>query len=446
MSTSTNQLMPAYDFDSNDSSTLLKQIPIKIRINGNSYDCTAKVKLDLFSNSNICLYFNLDVPLLDFLKVYTGDDLEIPLYINGHDIEGFLCVEEEKKIEPGVLNIKWYPIMEPIIGSGDKTTKIEQAIFHLFNFVNIPGNRCPTEQDDTTINTINYIDIETEEWKIEIRSLKITSKNIRYLGKIGGYKLTHIGCIRRSGGIQFTGEDLDECLDAIRFALSFVKGGWCEPICAVGYDALKERVWEKWNSPMEAWYNTFSWVDPRENSQLPLFFSCFMKMWSLDNWSRTLHKVIYWYLNANFSSRGIDAGIILTQAALECLSYQFLVEDRKCMTTKTFKKLWASEKFRLLFSSLRIPLDIPPETSNLQKLANIEQWDAPRILTEIRNSLVHPEHNKCEQSSSTYYEAWNLGLWYLEMGILAVCGYNGVYRNRLKQQRGEQIENVPWFS
>jgi predicted HTH transcriptional regulator len=122
------------------------------------------------------------------------------------------------------------------------------------------------------------------------------------------------------------------------------------------------------------------------------------------------------------------------------------VKEKKLLTLKGFKDLWASDKFRLLFSSLGIPLDIPPATPALQGLASSGQmnWiDAPHSLTEIRNSLVHPEHKHRGQLGTAFHEAWNLGLWYLEMGILAVCGYSGTYGMstdyiiRLGQQRSQ---------
>jgi len=172
-----------------------------------------------------------------------------------------------------------------------------------------------------------------------------------------------------------------------------------------------------------------------------------MKRWVNDDWREALHEVIYWYWNANHASRGIDAGIILTQAAIERLSYEFSVKDRRLLIVNGFKDLWASDKFRLLFSSMNIPLDIPAETSELQRLGGSSQmnWlDAPHALSDIRNSLVHPEHKRRGQVSSVYYEAWNLGLWYLEMGILAICGYSGTYGNRLKQRWVGQVEDVPW--
>lgn len=82
-----------------------------------------------------------------------------------------------------------------------------------------------------------------------------------------------------------------------------------------------------------------------------------MRPWENDEWREALDEAIYWYLNANQSSRGIDAGIILTQAAIERLSYEFSVKYKRLFTVNAFKALWASAKFRLLFSSLGIPLN-----------------------------------------------------------------------------------------
>jgi hypothetical protein len=234
-------------------------------------------------------------------------------------------------------------------------------------------------------------------------------------------------------------------LRALSFFLSFAKGGWCEPICAVGFDELGNRVWESWSSPREPWHAPLSWFDPHTGSQLAILYPTFVKKWENGDWREALHEVIYWYLIANFSARGIDAGIILTQAAIERLSYEYAVKDKRLLLLNGFKDLWASDKFRLLFSSLRIPLEIPKETPEIAKLAKDFNWlDAPHALTEIRNSLVHPEHKRRGQLDSVYYEAWNLGLWYLAMGLLAVCDYSGTYRNRLKQRWVGQVEKVPW--
>jgi len=68
------------------------------------------------------------------------------------------------------------------------------------------------------------------------------------------YRLTHIGGIKKADGTAFSGKDAHECLKALRFFLSFAKGGWCEPICAAGFDVSGSRVWESWSSPKEPWH------------------------------------------------------------------------------------------------------------------------------------------------------------------------------------------------
>jgi len=322
-----------------------------------------------------------------------------------------------------------------------------RVVFHLFNFVDLLGTRQSTEQVGTMMYAVEHVDLTCDEWKVELKSLISTRANIKTLKEEGGYRLTHIGGIQKVDGTLFSGKQADECLKALRFFLSFAKGGWCDPICAAGFDVSGSRVWESWSSPKEPWHNPLSWFDPHSGSQLATLFPGFMKRWGNDDWREAMHEVIYWYLNANHSSRGIDAGVILTQAAIERLSYEYAVKDKKLLTVKGFKDLWASDKFRLLFSSMGIPLDIPVNTPELQRLASNTQmnWlDAPHALTEVRNSLVHPEHKRRSQLATTYYEAWNLGLWSLEMGILSICNYSGTYSNRLKQRWVGQVEDVPW--
>lgn len=253
--------------------------------------------------------------------------------------------------------------------------------------------------------------------------------------------------MKKKDGTFFSGQDAGEFLNALRFFLSFAKGCWCEPICPVGFDSDESRVWEYYSSPRETWYVPMSWFDPHHSSQLKKLFPDFMRRWSNSDWRQAFQEVIYWYLNANQTSRGIDAGIILTQAALERLSYEFSVQEKKLITVNGFKDLWASDKFRLMFSSVNIPLGIPSETPDLHSMSSdssLNWLDAPHALTEIRNSLVHPEHKRRGQFSKVYFDAWKLGLWYLEMSILAICEYSGVYGNRLTQRSIGQVENVPW--
>jgi len=440
------EIKPLFDFSTNKSDILIHQSSAEISINEHTYKGNGEVRLELLPRADIYFYgYFQGVPVKDAMQVFTGQTDITSFSIDSHQIEGFR-LSSGGNADSQEFNLKWCPKSEPICGVGDESTEISLLVFHLFNFVDLLGTCSSIQKDGTAMNRIEHVDLMCDRWHVELKSLLSTQEALKKLKEEGGYRLTHVGSIKRADNVLFSGKDAQECLRALRFFLSFAKGGWCEPICVVGFDESSNRVWESWSSPMEPWRTPLSWFDPHTGSQLAALFPTFMKKWENDDWREALEEVIYWYLNANFSPRGIDAGIILTQAAIERLSYEYAVKDKRLLLLNGFKDLWASDKFRLLFSSLRVPLEIPTETPEIAKLAKDYNWlDAPHALTEIRNSLVHPEHKRRGKLDSAYYEAWNLGLWYLAMGLLAVCDYDETYGNRLSKKKWVgQVEKVPW--
>jgi hypothetical protein len=69
-------------------------------------------------------------------------------------------------------------------------------------------------------------------------------------------------------------------------------------------------------------------------------------------------------------------------------------------------------------------------------------------MSEVRNTLVHPRRREVLTPTSppVRIQARQLGLRYIELALLALCGYQGKYVNRL--HRGPTIpdatETVPW--
>jgi hypothetical protein len=89
---------------------------------------------------------------------------------------------------------------------------------------------------------IEHVDLVCDKWKVELKSLQLTRENLKLIKEEGGYRLTHICGIQRIDGALFPGKDAIECLHALCLFLSFAKGGWCEPTCAVGFDSSGKRV------------------------------------------------------------------------------------------------------------------------------------------------------------------------------------------------------------
>lgn len=63
-------------------------------------------------------------------------------------------------------------------------------------------------------------------------------------------------------------------------------------------------------------------------------------------------------------------------------------------------------------------------------------------MTDIRNELVHPVSKK--QVADCFFDAWKLSLWYLELSVLALCGYDDAYTSRLTAKYVTESEKVPW--
>ena len=438
-------LEPCYEFLGPNENTILKQTKALIVLGENSHEIDVEVRLRLLPSTGIEIEGVLPEGLVkvdfDSIKKVTIEGKEIPGFLK--ETSGFQIQTNPFSI--GKQKFVWLLKREPFISLGDADTEISCILFHIFNYKDFIGTRASIVEDDTGLHRIEHIDLKASGWHVELKSMLSTREIIKSLKEKGGYGLTHVGSIQKKDMSIFSGKSSEQMLNALRHFLSFSKGLWCFPCFAVGFDQNEKRVWESWSCPKENWHSPASWFDPHHCEQLVEFFPCFMDKWDDESWKECLHEVIYWYLNSNNTKRGIDAGIILTQSGIERLSYEYVVRQKRLIEDSGFKQLRASDKFRMLFSSLEIPIDIPSYLSDFQKLAKKFNWiDAPHALTEIRNSLIHPEHKRRGQFGQAFYPAWNLGQWYLELALLRICNYSGTYSNRLVQKYIGEVETVPW--
>jgi len=102
----------------------------------------------------------------------------------------------------------------------------------------------------------------------------------------------------------------------------------------------------------------------------------------------------------------------------------------------------------MLFASCGIPNEITNATPHLRHANDTaregSKWmDAPHAITDIRNSLVHATGNK-KYVHGCYVDAWKLSLWYLDLSVLALCGYDGTYTSRLTAKYVTESGAVPW--
>ena len=241
-------------------------------------------------------------------------------------------------------------------------------------------------------------------------------------------------------------KEAKESTQKVNMFLCFCMGKWIRPTRTQGYNAAEEVVWDFLQNPDQERRYVNSWFDANNGSQMEELFPLWMAKNHSDSWRKCLQEVVQLYLSANDPTKGVEAGIVLSQTAMERLSYEEFVHDKKMLSKEGFGKIKSSDKLRMLFGHLRVPISIPTTTPELERLGAERNWiDVLEGLMQIRNSIVHPEYNKRDTFKKTKIEAWRCNLWLLELAILGILGYESTYASRMALNRWVgQIEDVPW--
>ncbi len=424
-----------------DGIPLLQNLPCSFSLRGKEINSQAAIVFDTDWSAEIRteIEWNLEDSLLSLASMPNTNQITI----NGREIPVFIT-----GITPSTTGksiITFTPSQEPFPIMGTDETQISMIIFHLFDFKDRFGTTHKIIRSENSAYSLGITELESEKWKVELHEIKKPDEENRKRKR--DPVMTHVCCLTRIDSAEFGGNSARQMLLNLKEFFTFSQGSFCSPVMPVGFDKTEKKVWALGTSPHYPIKNSMSWFDPHHSNQLAKLFPNFLSKLDDERWRNTLHSVIYWYVRSNNTSgSGIDSGIILSQVAIEKLAYEYAVNQRKLIEPNGFKDLKASDKYRLLFASLDIPTSIPPNLVRIQKIAKKFKYiDSPHFLTEIRNAIVHPEHKRHDDFSGLYYDAWRLGMWYLELAILRLCDYKDTYANRLPDEHWVgQVEEVPW--
>jgi hypothetical protein len=164
-------------------------------------------------------------------------------------------------------------------------------------------------------------------------------------------------------------------------------------------------------------------------------FPPFMSLWGQEDWRTTLRHVIDFYVEANGHTL-LEPRLVLAQAGLELLA---------SVATPGAKER-ASDWIRVMLTDAGVPTDIPESLPALSIFAG--ERDGPWVITEMRNGVVHPgsRSHVFGASRQARLEAWSLAMWYLELGVLHLLGFQGDYLNRLDPRAEWDVERPPWVA
>lgn len=292
--------------------------------------------------------------------------------------------------------------------------------------------------------------LDDPDWAIEFDERPEYNKIRDLLRAQGGYGVGHIAMIKRRDGRLFKAADADDLRTCLHRFLSFARGLWCGAVIAEGLGA-RRPVWTEWTShPLVTdWQGVSSWFPADDPKAVGVAFRGFRDLWKQATWRQTLREVIHWYVEANLNAGAIEGSLVLGHAALERLSWVHLVGHRG-RGGDAFDRLPSGRRIEALLTDLQIPSGLPASLApDLASWATSHAFrTGPWAMSEVRNTLVHPRRREMltPASPQVRIQARQLGLQYIELALLGLCGYRGKYVSRL--HRGPTImdatETVPW--
>lgn len=302
---------------------------------------------------------------------------------------------------------------------------LQSVTFHFVNFGHFRPERMIWKSDD---------------WQLVIDPVKDLKTLEDQVSETGGYIITHTAVLTKSGSSVFTGDDAEKFYTKLIRFLSFVSGRRMNAVLPIGIDTNGQPSWTVWGSWMlDPWQSHDTWADLNNSRELAPAFEGYMRRCNNSSWAETIDLAIYWYVEANRNPLSTETNVILTQTAFERLAWEHLVRQSG-MSKNQFANLKAVGRIRQLLQDYQIPSSVPNAFSGLRK-----HWtDAADALTQVRNDIVHPEQ-KHAITSESLRECRQTGLWMLELLLLRLFDFDGVYMDRCQPNRFRgKVVRVPW--
>ncbi len=227
------------------------------------------------------------------------------------------------------------------------------------------------------------------------------------------------------------------------------RGGWVGVTLVQAANVTGDPSWYRWGTGrMTNASSHRGWYDPEHPEWLrPLCNELLIAKSREETWE-PIRTALYWYVRSNTRGIGIDSSLILSQCALELLSWFVIVKKTSAMTEQGYGQLSnAADKLRLALTLLKIPWAIPKGLSALATF-NKDWKDIAEAIVQGRNYLVHPTKSRSgmrrAKQEYPWHELWVAAQWALELIILRLLNYKGHYRNRTRLRDFDPVEQVSW--
>jgi hypothetical protein len=321
-------------------------------------------------------------------------------------------------------------------------TEFSAVKFHLANFIPYIGSGVANPEGGWRAR--RFV-LESSIWKVTIDGLHGREHGDAL--EAGAHLITHCGLLERTDGKSFGRDEAAKCLQELDDFLSFVAGFWVACSLPSASDGSGAN-WERWSlGRIDRQRRGFSWFSEvaGEGSELSRAYRGYCERVADPIWEEAVHFAIYWYVSARRTT-DISPALVMAHTGLELLAWVVLVEDKKALTGDGYEKLWASDRARLLLTLIGVDRSVPASLTELTKGSpRGQKWlDGPHAVSDHRNAVMHPtlkNRTKAREMAQQQSEVVELSLWYLELCLLNLFGYQGQYISRVD----EWVHiDVPW--
>lgn len=327
----------------------------------------------------------------------------------------------------------------------DRRVRLQKFLLHLLNFPKFfcsGGTRTDlVYKSNGSQCLLGRIVLEDELWLIEIQELVETSRLFEQSEFQGGSAITHVLSVKRVDGKSFSFSAMERLINSLHRFLSFARGQWTSVFGPVGYDRHGHIAYEAWGSVLSAPNQSrFGWFDVNHGECLAQVYPGFAKLLHHSVFGSAASAALYWYLRSNRAGdgAGVDSGLILSQAALERLALAILSAAGLPVPQL------AVDRLRAACLHLVIPIALPLSDRLLQKAKKAGDFTAiPSAIVKVRNELVHPKRRLNSPVMPLVAPTWQLAQWCIEIMLLKLSGYRGLYHNRLGGKWVGEVENIP---
>ena len=323
-----------------------------------------------------------------------------------------------------------------------KNNYVDYVDFDIINLDKIPGKLINHKEKLYA----GRIEFEVNEFKVIIDKRYDYTKDLKEELKYkSGMIITHTGRIIKKDNTYFKTTNINELLEKIESALSFMCGRYIEICCATGYieDKNVYRLWR--NGIVTTFKFVPTWSDTISNyHNFEKYMSLMVNKLDDEYYGLAIKHVIDWYIDS-LNNMSLENNIISIQIALETLSYLVLVEQYKILTDEEFDKNTTSKNIKLLLDECEIRYG-KNELDFFDRFIINKFNDGVDLVIYFRNSIVHPSRKR-HSLKLDIEDMWNIiqiGTRYVELIILSIIGYKGEYSNRLNDRWFGEVEVVPW--